>query len=216
MEKGKFWVGSYNRAWPGPEVEAHPAGRETVMGQIANLDAPQRLHDGMVDMSVMERQRSMSGTMELVKAGNLQMIRDGQDVSKFMPAAGRSLVPRLLLAVGGARPTDSTREADGECARTLFSAFDVDGPCLVATPYDAAWERLPRPEARSMSTCWVVGELDRPGDVVPLDGGTGGEAPHDPKRRLVPGRVFRKFKVLNKVKGMRQIMNLPFQEHFFL
>ncbi|KAI4712829.1 hypothetical protein J4E89_001804 [Alternaria sp. Ai002NY15] len=40
--------------------------------------------------------------------------------------------------------------------RTLLAAFDVDGPCLVATPYDPEREVLPRPKLRSTSTCWVV------------------------------------------------------------
>lgn len=40
--------------------------------------------------------------------------------------------------------------------KTLMSTFDVDGPCTIATPYNPEWEILPRPELRSMSTCWVV------------------------------------------------------------
>jgi hypothetical protein len=40
--------------------------------------------------------------------------------------------------------------------RELVSAFDIDGPCLLAVPYNGEWEMLPRPSIRSMSVCWVV------------------------------------------------------------
>ena len=40
--------------------------------------------------------------------------------------------------------------------RFLWSTFDVDGPCLVAVPYDVSWEKLPHPEYRTMSVCWIV------------------------------------------------------------
>lgn len=40
--------------------------------------------------------------------------------------------------------------------RELVSAFDIDGPCLLAVPYNGEWEMLPRPSIRSMSICWVI------------------------------------------------------------
>ena len=36
------------------------------------------------------------------------------------------------------------------------SVFDVDGPCIVATPFDANREILPHSEDRGASVCWVV------------------------------------------------------------
>ena len=45
--------------------------------------------------------------------------------------------------------------------RQMVAAFDVDAPCLVATPFDSDMERLPRPEDRSMSVCWIVERIDR-------------------------------------------------------
>ncbi|KAL8357459.1 hypothetical protein RB598_002328 [Gaeumannomyces tritici] len=53
--------------------------------------------------------------------------------------------------VGGAITNERGR--GGLC---LAATFDVDGRCTVATPYNPAWEVLPRPAERSMSTCWVV------------------------------------------------------------
>jgi hypothetical protein len=53
-------------------------------------------------------------------------------------------------------------DEEGEARRRQrVSAFDVDGPCLVATPFDSTVERLPHPEERSMSVCWVVEPIDR-------------------------------------------------------
>ncbi|KAL8359408.1 hypothetical protein RB598_008001 [Gaeumannomyces tritici] len=56
--------------------------------------------------------------------------------------------------------------------RPLAATFDVDGSCMVATPYNPAWEVIPAPAMRSMSTCWVVEE-------VPDDAGGGGDEEHD-------------------------------------
>ncbi|KAL8303361.1 hypothetical protein RB600_007006 [Gaeumannomyces tritici] len=56
--------------------------------------------------------------------------------------------------------------------RPLAATFDIDGSCMVATPYNPAWEVLPAPAMRSMSTCWVVEE-------VPDDAGGGGGEEHD-------------------------------------
>ncbi|KAL8391578.1 hypothetical protein RB595_010267 [Gaeumannomyces hyphopodioides] len=55
--------------------------------------------------------------------------------------------------------------------RPLAATFDVDGSRMVATPYNPAWEVLPAPAMRSMSTCWVVEE-------VPDDAGGGGDEEH--------------------------------------
>lgn len=47
-----------------------------------------------------------------------------------------------------------TEEAEVKCAQRV-SVFDVDGPCITATPFDSDIdsdiERLPHPEDRSMS-----------------------------------------------------------------
>jgi hypothetical protein len=44
--------------------------------------------------------------------------------------------------------------------RQRVSAFDVDGPCLIATPFDSDLERLPHPEYRSMSLGWIIEPVD--------------------------------------------------------
>jgi len=50
-------------------------------------------------------------------------------------------------------------EAEDHRVRTLASVFDVDGPCTVVTPFNSDWERLPHPDIRGMSCCWVVEPL---------------------------------------------------------
>lgn len=44
--------------------------------------------------------------------------------------------------------------------RPQVTAFDVDEPCLVATPYDSNMERLPRSIVRSYGCC-VGGETNQ-------------------------------------------------------
>lgn len=47
-------------------------------------------------------------------------------------------------------------EQQEERVHRRMSAFDVDGPCLVATPVDATRERIPHSDERTLSCCWVV------------------------------------------------------------
>ncbi|KAI4702958.1 hypothetical protein J4E81_001831 [Alternaria sp. BMP 2799] len=128
--------------------------------------------------------------------------------------------------------------------RSLMSAFDVDGPCLVATPYNPEWEVLPRPKLRSTSVCWVVevkeggvsaGMEDDELDVV--DCGLKGERkvrgkgkersgvdspepesptdPDDVKAGKLLDRRDLDLRVLRKVKGLWRIMDLPSQVCLF-
>lgn len=57
---------------------------------------------------------------------------------------------------------DHTKRAEREInLQKMVAAFDVDGSCLVVTPFDSDMERLPHPALRSMATAWVVKrELD--------------------------------------------------------
>lgn len=141
----------------------------------------------------------------------------------------------------------STPEGEETRARELTSIFNVDGPCVVATPFNVDWEVLPRPDLRSMSVCWVVEIVqervldESPGpdhtsrepslglaDCV----GKGKEPERPPKIRKLG--VFQKsggesgnsdvklikelpvYRVLDKVKGMWQIMDLPWQQFSFI
>ncbi|KFZ11681.1 hypothetical protein V502_07464 [Pseudogymnoascus sp. VKM F-4520 (FW-2644)] len=52
---------------------------------------------------------------------------------------------------------DHTKRDEREInLQKMVAAFDVDGSCLVVTPFDSDMERLPHPALRSMATAWVV------------------------------------------------------------
>ncbi|KAI4909023.1 hypothetical protein J4E85_011675 [Alternaria conjuncta] len=134
--------------------------------------------------------------------------------------------------------------------KTLMSTFDVDGPCLVATPYNSEWEILPHPRLRSASVCWVVelkessggatrthikkeddstdlnpglasgsevGEKEKAKEVTSDNSqeakSSSGVEYHTPKNRL--GQRDLDLRVLAKVKGLWQIMDVPSQMYLF-
>ncbi|KAH9233533.1 hypothetical protein K456DRAFT_1909066 [Colletotrichum gloeosporioides 23] len=156
-----------------------------------------------------------------------------------------------------------TAEAEENRVKSLVSAFDVDGPCTVATPFNSEWEVLPHPDLRAMSACWVVESVScskkRKRSVSSVDHedgirGTGkgrgkdkekaescetstpeqvsakgkgkekmedseGDIPHD-LRLMMEFEEWSKqvplYRVIHKVKGLWQMMDLPLQEFCFI
>lgn len=118
-----------------------------------------------------------------------------------------------------------------------MSASDVDGPCLVATPYNPDWEILPRPELRSMSVCWVLEPKCDGSQSLSMDGfqqetpraefkingkgkqKAGGAADHEEngygERGSSDKEVIPAYRVLRKVRGLWKLMDLPSQEYIF-
>jgi len=84
-------------------------------------------------------------------------------------------------------------ETEAERFRKV-AVFDMDGPCLVATPFDSDKEWLPRPEDRSMDICWVIEHV-----------GNDEEEPGS-----------RQYRVLANVKGMWEIIEEPSQRYNFI
>lgn len=118
-------------------------------------------------------------------------------------------------------------ETDEARAQELVSVFDVDGPCVIATPFNAEWETLPHPALRSMSTCWVVEKLDRhaygrvPVVLCPESKGKGKEKEtllnKDPgPEELSADEDTPLYKVVTKVKGLWQLMDFPYGEVLFI
>ncbi|KAL2881526.1 hypothetical protein SGCOL_003093 [Colletotrichum sp. CLE4] len=128
-------------------------------------------------------------------------------------------------------------ERDEQLEKKLVSVFDVDGPCLIATPYSSEWEVLPHPEYRSMSVCWVIepyrdsegddgagmNDLEELGDdgVGPETGTKRkwkGKSVDDGKSDDTETNGFNRgqYRVMNKVKGMWEIMELPWQRYKFV
>ncbi|KAI0516708.1 hypothetical protein F5B22DRAFT_636278 [Xylaria bambusicola] len=117
-------------------------------------------------------------------------------------------------------------EAAAEEARVsnLVSAFDVEGPCLVMTPYNADWEMLPRPALRSKSVCWVIelaGSDGEPMDTITNSPDTSGDIAGQPewastskcaeKTRDKKTTDWNKqvYRVTRKVKGLWPLMDPP-------
>lgn len=70
----------------------------------------------------------------------------------------------------------------------------MDGPCLVATPFDSDREWLPRHEDRSMDIFWVIEHV--------------GDDEEEPGSR--------QYRVLVNVKGMWEIIEEPSQRYNFI
>ncbi|KAI0006372.1 hypothetical protein F4779DRAFT_629871 [Xylariaceae sp. FL0662B] len=82
----------------------------------------------------------------LASMANIAMPRD-HDLGLW----GSAMITGLAVFAGSGLFSD---EAEDHRARNRISTFDVEGPCLVATPWNSQWERLPHPDFRSMSF-WI-------------------------------------------------------------
>ncbi|KAK8080441.1 hypothetical protein PG997_008259 [Apiospora hydei] len=134
-----------------------------------------------------------------------------------------------------------SREADRTREKELVAVFDFDGPCTVATPFNPDWEVLPRPSLRGMSVCWVMEPLEKldsnDGEAqaarvegVSVSASGKGKEPEqssstagaresetcgsESETWTEDGNTL--FQVVNKVKGMWQIMDPPHQLYSFV
>jgi hypothetical protein len=156
MRDGFLWVGRYRIPFP-PKYSASNStnGQELVDNEPDSLapnagKSPPRSET----ISSRQMQRKMIASMAIITAPSNHADRVepaimGMDRRNFV-----SLVGAMSQKLG----FDEAHEA---CARDLVSAFDVDGPCLVAIPRNGDLEVLPRPALRSMSVCWVVEPVTR-------------------------------------------------------
>ncbi|KFA65056.1 hypothetical protein S40285_03092 [Stachybotrys chlorohalonatus IBT 40285] len=150
---------------------------------------------------------------------------DDEDVQQGRrePLSSGSLTSLTLLVREINRPDHERRRAE-----RLVSVFDVDGPCTVATPYSSEWEFLPRPDLRSMDVCWVVERADEVRPVVEPDAGgearvkeTGSDnddaevAGDSGQEARAIGSSFGRYRVIDKVRGMWEIMDIPTQSYQF-
>lgn len=180
----------------------------------------------------------------MMLAGMIEAMRDGPTEGKRTPSSpGQhpSSVPTgnllnfILMASELGDGLTRTSEKDEQRQKDLVSVFDVDGPCVIATPYSSEWEVLPHPEYRSLSICWVVEPAGRSaprgrgeqGDTVVNDEGklTASYMANDSHlqpcaedgTREHPESSNRgKYRVINKVRGMWEIMDLPWQTYNFI
>ncbi|KAH0041005.1 hypothetical protein KCU78_g1027, partial [Aureobasidium melanogenum] len=120
---------------------------------------------------------------------------------------------------------DAIQDLRGE-----LGAFDVDGPMMIAIPYDSALETLPRALERSMSVCWMIKHEPSPEALgIPedktetvedtiTDGGGGGVVTHDGfLQELVDELSQGRWRVVGKVRGCWPVMELiPMGSHMFV
>ncbi|CAN9145611.1 unnamed protein product [Alternaria alternata] len=242
MEKGSLWCGTYIPPTRQDGSIMHfshgstfPRGKGLELGSaFGKWNAP-KVKSGTILYRQMRRQ---------LLFGMLN-----SKPSESLPLSWR----RPMMAHCEVLSNDDYWTARGQKRRkeTLLSTFDVNGPCQVATPFNAEWEILPRPRLRNMSVCWVVEGRKSKGraatttaekDDAPDD------APEDVSRLELPSEAKGKGKrrasdlprdaeiskntdtldtselssnqgldlrVLRKVKGLWQLMDLPSQDYVF-
>ncbi|KAK5625425.1 hypothetical protein RRF57_001141 [Xylaria bambusicola] len=153
MRHGKLWIGRYKKCpsfkplegnMRSAESATHAKGKQP-MAKAQHTEEGSSNHERF-STSILRRQlrRAMYANMIWTRIpGTLQ---------------GEPRVNAGTMSTVAEVVNRSIWEAAAEEARVrnLVSAFDVEGPCLVMTPYNADWEMLPRPALRSKSVCWVI------------------------------------------------------------
>jgi hypothetical protein len=261
MSRGSLWVGRYKHGpAKGPFLEHDlQVGRDQLKDVGGGRPGSSKFQ--MRDRPILQRQLQRRITAMLTKRGTLGYFESrGQSGGPFgTPGGGMGMREVLSEDLW-------TSEAEDYRARNLVSVFDVDSPCLVATPYNSAWEVLPHPKSRSLSVCWRIEQTRQSGRVAfaplsQIEKAREEWCKTDPashkftselmeKRRqydplmIVPGppqvltdsdrhRVelpdtpemletlakgdgpFRRYRVVCKVKGMWEIMDMPYQVYNF-
>ncbi|KAF4951697.1 hypothetical protein FSARC_12848 [Fusarium sarcochroum] len=143
---------------------------------------------------------------------------DETDRSFWDPAMSRNQMGWLVRTLKG---SPYSVEAEVSRTRKLVSVFDVDEPCVVAIPFESDMEVLPRSELRSLSVCWVVEHVAD--EKIP----EGENIAHGKKKatalcdakigaQVVEGnKGTRLYRVVAKVRGLWEIMELPRKAHYF-
>lgn len=241
MRDGHIWAGSYVRSRY-PTVNPEGEEERVRLGKGKDKDRPL-----MQQRSILDRQLTRK-----ILAITMQSTRNNEMDDEHAMDRGSMIWFMEITAT-----TVWTVEAEDKRVAERVAAFDVDGPCVVATPFDSNWEMLPRPDVRSMSACWVVEpvedvesdkaeiqgavkDIHPPADVnaeqgkeqsqpsnestaLQKDFGSSSNDPEQPgdnegpssSNTEGPSKPEANFKVVNKVKGVWQIMDIPSQIYAF-
>ncbi|KXH34177.1 hypothetical protein CSIM01_07179 [Colletotrichum simmondsii] len=226
MQEGFVFVGRYDSA---PNVQLVGVRPNRDLGEEESIEQ----NNGHLPGTIIQRQlvRRILGTV----------CSTGLEGNPGLPEARETEIVPSSIAWGIEALKRDLFTPETEQARTqqLVSIFDVDGPCLIATVFNSDWEVLPRPEIRSMSTCWVIEPVkavektmsESPGEQsVALDeeqtqSGKGKEPERLPSTPDAGDLGIASntesadpalYRVLDKVKGMWQIRDLPMQEYAFI
>ncbi|KAH7310974.1 hypothetical protein BKA65DRAFT_162144 [Rhexocercosporidium sp. MPI-PUGE-AT-0058] len=248
MRHGKLWVGRYNRSRaPMPDNIHRKDPRDP---NISSTQVLSREESGSPSSSPETPPKSPKNTYPLNNAPKtilrrqerLQIVSNLANMFILLTASGKDLStthnPGSYTYLAEALSQGIwSREADEARERELVSVFDVDGPCVVATPYNSEWEGFPRSTLRSMSTCWVAelvddsaGREDSSPDVSPPVEEVGGKGEREESVEEIPDASTAEaepedgvgdqevslYRVLSKVRGLRQVMDVPFEVCFFV
>jgi hypothetical protein len=159
MRDGFLWVGRYLIPVSPKDSASNSTSRKGFADEAPDSQISNPGKSASRSESILSRQmqRKMIASMAIITAlpnsddrvKHATMGMDRRNLVSFMSACNQNL---------------HSNEHHEACARDLVSAFDVDGPCLVAIPRNADLEVLPRPALRSMSVCWVVEPVIRTKD----------------------------------------------------
>ncbi|KAL4895776.1 hypothetical protein BDV59DRAFT_144217 [Aspergillus ambiguus] len=251
MRDGCLWVGhmanSHERAEFENSPEREPADLECSGPSDAKGKAPAD-HDGTDSApasspshpdrkpeTILRRQlirktlAMLVGVSSFSQNGDNGVVLDRRNMAAFADLLGHQ---------------SGSRKNRGRLERDLVSAFDVDGPCLLAVPYNGEWEMLPRPGFRGMSICWVVEGVSHKDKEDRREDNSGGQLDSDSQMKWpVEGNVLDEegwissmeagtsaeqpklreenpepsYRVVNKVQGLWQIMlDVPMQKYTFI
>lgn len=209
----KVWW-SLDSLEPRPDGEAPEGGQSSGEGYWEKLAEEFKVKKAMG--SVLDRQwhRLMSIYMhaanDFVEFVDLKSSEEGQ-VGSSGPDSKSRPVPGSVVGFTGRIARELAGETEAYRVREYTAAFDVDGPCTIAIPFDAAWEMIPHPSLRSMSVCWVVELFRLPANYAEKIVGTAGGVP-SPERSIQSGQdqgpsAF--IRVSDKVRAVWPIMDIP-------
>jgi hypothetical protein len=184
MQNGTIWVGNYILLFQ--PATTHPTTPPTAPTS-PNMETSPEHSKGSILQSQLTRQLLAIKAHEVTAA---DPNRNPEDVT-IMVAAFLTLADLSI---------EDTDQRDQRLSARV-SAFDVDGPCLIATPFDSEMEKLPRPSLRTMSCAWVV-QAESMGGVLNTDDAA--------------GRAEGQFRVLDRVKGVWEIMEQTIHAYTFV
>jgi hypothetical protein len=255
MEKGRLWCGHYQRSGRqlgnSSRLSSHadsPQERPSIDLKMESFpSASHSSHSSQTDSKLQGPETKSIISRQISR----QMIAM---VAQSGPSGSINTKYRYAMATLTDVASTNYWSEDAEKRReeSLMSAFDVDGPCQIATPYNPEWEILPHPDLRSMSVCWVFEPKDDGLDSALLVAETLDDASNEidadmDHQGMVKENVKEKtrgkekasensgnadstdtyrsindledqapaFRVLRKVRGLWQIMDLPSQEYVF-
>ncbi|KAI0872376.1 hypothetical protein GGS24DRAFT_18569 [Hypoxylon argillaceum] len=249
MRHGTLWVGRYHRISPHQEVSVYPptqAVEQTEPQRESGEQETEEVDDTTAlipskGKAPMDIGTSKSKEPERRTYTNLILQRQMRRtmMAELMAAHGeshRNIIPATITSFAEIVSTGLwSAESEDRRIRDLVSTFDVGGPCMILTPYNADWEMLPRPDLRSMSTCWVIEPVDsddpKPsaspstppqsatnelleseGDIKQASTSSLGESEEMVREGSTPASDTEQvYRVLGKVRGLWRLMDPPSQ-----